>query len=742
LTSVVLTFFGGFFFSLFNTTGAPSNFLKKIENNTSKTTQILLYNMSTRTFYIGYTPKGKPALNILPNVWPDKSKKGTSKFPAQLRVECLSLPLKQIQLTTKEVSNTFKRVGPISFAKLPKRVQQVLLEQQEPKTPVVAAVAEHSTNATKTTALKKQARARAAANSNKAKLNTTSTADEMVPLFSSTGTALARARAAANSNKAKLNTTSKAGEMVPLFSSTGTALARARAAANSNKKRVTIKTKIVTVKTKVVTVKTNQNALLLDMQEQLAMEQAKSKRLDELVLAKQKRKKMRQDQKMAKEKAKMKQRAERLKLRQNGGSVRQNGGLLASSSASSELNSTSKEFVPSEFVFPNIDPSTGKKYPMGKYVKLRRTALRAHEQVVAARQRREQSLGFVPQSKLKLSMDLKRLFEHGNINEVQFVNALQKASLPVDPNMLRRVQHGTQHLDDHHWGHQQHLQEQQDQYDQMQLLQQQHKHEMLKLETLKKQKAQQEQQEQKKQKKQKAQEQKKQAELKMKEQQRHEQQKLAYPELKQMNTALKEQERMESQRIKQFKVRLENERKQKQQQKQLQLQQEKEQEIFQMNQIQAKAQKLTKQRQEIDRQHKQRTKRMKQVLKEWYRIAMVPSVRKKRLKKKKRLKLKLMEEEQQAWQKREQEKNIQQSRATARNNAWVLSSSIEDAKEEERKERDAKAALLQQQKQKRQQFWMNERAALLHDVELLCEMCIYEFCEMMYVSVVCGGAWW
>jgi hypothetical protein len=661
--------------------------------------------MSTRTFYIGYTPKGKPALNILPNVWPDKSKKGTSKFPAQLRVECLSLPLKQIQLTTKEVSNTFKRVGPISFSKLPKRVQQVLLEQQEPKTPVVAAVAEHSTNATKTTALKKPA----------------------------------RARAAANSNKAKLNTTSTAGEMVPLFPSTGTALARARAAANSNKKRVTIKTKIVTVKTKVVTVKTNQNALLLDMQEQLAMEQAKSKRLDELVLAKQKRKKMRQDQKMAKEKAKMKQRAERLKLRQNGGSVRQNGGLLASSSASSELNSTSKEFVPSEFVFPNIDPSTGKKYPMGKYVKLRRTALRAHEQVVAARQRRQQSLGFVPQSKLKLSMDLKRLFEHGNINEVQFVNALQKASLPVDPNMLRRVQHGTQHLDDHHWGHQQHLQEQQDQYDQMQLLQQQHKHEMLKLETLKKQKAQQEQQEQKKQ---KAQEQKKQAELKMKEQQRHEQQKLAYPELKQMNTALKEQERMESQRIKQFKVRLENERKIKQQQKQLQLQQEKEQEIFQMNQIQAKAQKLTKQRQEIDRQHKQRTKRMKQVLKEWYRITMVPSVRKKRLKKKKRLKLKLMEEEQQAWQKREQEKNIQQSRATARNNAWVLSSSIEDAKEEERKERDAKAALLQQQKQKRQQFWMNERAALLHDVELLCEMCIYEFCEMMYVSVVCGSAWW
>jgi hypothetical protein len=85
--------------------GAPKHYLKRIQNSITKKTKILLYNMSSETYYIGYTPNGLPSMNIDPNVWPSGSNH-TSQFPAQLRVSCIPpIKLKEIQLTNEESNN-------------------------------------------------------------------------------------------------------------------------------------------------------------------------------------------------------------------------------------------------------------------------------------------------------------------------------------------------------------------------------------------------------------------------------------------------------------------------------------------------------------------------------------------------------------------------------------------------------------------------------------------------------------
>ena len=123
--------------------GAPMSFLKKMSSDIDpSTTPILLFNMSSNKFYVGFTSVGVPALNLKPRVWPG-GPKGTSKFPAQLLVECRSSNgLQEIVLNKTEMKNFYKRVGPIVFEKLPKRVQIVLLRQQEEKTEETEAVEE------------------------------------------------------------------------------------------------------------------------------------------------------------------------------------------------------------------------------------------------------------------------------------------------------------------------------------------------------------------------------------------------------------------------------------------------------------------------------------------------------------------------------------------------------------------------------------------------------------------------
>ena len=134
--------------------GAPANLFKKMLKEINKETHILLYNISTKCVYVGYTPAtGVAKMNIDPLVWPSNSKgKKSSKFPAQLRCECVhgDKKLIQIKLKDSDILPMFKRVGPVPY-----NIYEKLIERHTLHKTKVTTTGESKQNETKKKSKKK-----------------------------------------------------------------------------------------------------------------------------------------------------------------------------------------------------------------------------------------------------------------------------------------------------------------------------------------------------------------------------------------------------------------------------------------------------------------------------------------------------------------------------------------------------------------------------------------------------------